>query len=171
MAEPTPPQWYLLDRMVDVAPPAQVSWWPQTAGWKALGLALMVVLALWLYHRIRLFRFNRYRREALHALLQLEQNGGLGTDSLFRVLKAVAVHVEPALAPRLDATLLAYLDHSARLDAAFDSAQGQRWLDALLNPAAPLSHTELQHLCHLTRHWIRRHRNPRQPAFSLRRTP
>jgi hypothetical protein len=64
---------YALGDFVEVTPPADVAWWPQTAGWAWVGglLALWLTRKLWL--RARHWYRNRYRREALAKLAALEQ--------------------------------------------------------------------------------------------------
>ena len=69
-SEPTPS----LSQLADIVQPAPVSWRPQTVGWEVLG-ALLAVLALWLAWRgARWWWRNRYRRQALAELKQLESN-------------------------------------------------------------------------------------------------
>jgi Domain of unknown function (DUF4381) len=59
--------------LADIVSPPPVSWMPQTWGWAALAL-LVVLLAIWgawRWHQHR--QANRYRRDALAELADLEQ--------------------------------------------------------------------------------------------------
>ncbi|MBR9865505.1 MAG: DUF4381 domain-containing protein [Oceanospirillales bacterium] len=163
MALQQPPEWHVLSNMIDVANPTSISWWPQTTGWKILGLLLLILVTLWLYHRVKIYRFNRYRREALYALKQLQRNASCTPDSLFHILKVTAAYVEPAVAARLDMSFFSYLDSSAKLRHKFDSELGQRWIESLLNPSLTLSEPDEHMLYALTYAWIISHRNPDQP--------
>lgn len=61
-----------LEKLVDIAVPAPVSWVPQTWGWAALGVMLLA-LAAWAiarWHKRR--EANRYRTEALAELDRIE---------------------------------------------------------------------------------------------------
>ena len=66
----------LLDRMHPLSLPDPVSWMPQTSGWWVLlaWLLGLAVLGAWriVAHRHR----NRYRREALAVLAEIESQGG-----------------------------------------------------------------------------------------------
>ena len=61
-----------LSQLADVALPPPVSWMPQTVGWEVLA-AVLALLAVWLAWRgARYWWRNRYRRDALAELRQLE---------------------------------------------------------------------------------------------------
>ncbi|MGO6687204.1 DUF4381 domain-containing protein [Rhizobium leguminosarum] len=52
----------------DIAMPAPVSWWPQTWGWALVAALLAFAVLLVIFRRIRRYRANGYRREALSLL-------------------------------------------------------------------------------------------------------
>ena len=66
---------YALGEFVEVVPPPDISWWPQTTGWWWLG----AVLAGFALHRgwklLRHWYRNRYRREAAGRLQRLAGSG------------------------------------------------------------------------------------------------
>ncbi|MEJ8859734.1 DUF4381 domain-containing protein [Variovorax robiniae] len=61
-----------LSQLADVVAPPPISWMPQTVGWKVLAV-LLVLIAIWLAWRgTRNWLRNRYRRDALAELRQIE---------------------------------------------------------------------------------------------------
>ena len=58
----------LLDLLHDIVRPDPVAWTPQTIGWTIVGAWLLVAILLIAWNRIRKWRRNRYRREALAML-------------------------------------------------------------------------------------------------------
>lgn len=58
----------LLDLMHDLVRPEPIAWTPQTIGWAVVGVWLIVVTALIIWHRVKVWQRNRYRREALTEL-------------------------------------------------------------------------------------------------------
>jgi hypothetical protein len=62
-----------IEQLKELALPAPASYMPQTWGWVALLLILLVGGALWAARRYWQWRQDRYRREALARLNQLER--------------------------------------------------------------------------------------------------
>ncbi|MDX0455083.1 hypothetical protein BMJ34_16515 [Sinorhizobium medicae] len=62
-----------LRQMADIALPPPVSMLPATWGWAALFGLVALVLAAVLWHRLRQYKRNRYRREALAELSRFEK--------------------------------------------------------------------------------------------------
>lgn len=67
---------YALGDFVEVIPPADISWLPQTAGWAWLGAALLLVALRLTWQWLRRWYRNRYRREAIARLRQLARSHG-----------------------------------------------------------------------------------------------
>lgn len=65
-----------LEQLADIAVPAPVSWMPQTWGWAALAVAVLVLALIGLLRWRHYRKINRYRREALASLALLEQQLG-----------------------------------------------------------------------------------------------
>ena len=84
---------YALGDFVEVVPPPDICWWPQTAGWWWLG-ALLAGFAL---HRgwklLRRWYRNRYRREAADRLQRLASAADSDTlvSEINRLLKLTAM--------------------------------------------------------------------------------
>ncbi|NEI05676.1 DUF4381 family protein [Rhizobium leguminosarum] len=57
-----------LRSLYDIAMPAPVSWWPQTWGWAVVAALLAFAALLVILRRIKRYRANAYRREALTLL-------------------------------------------------------------------------------------------------------
>jgi hypothetical protein len=68
-----------IEQLKELALPVPVSYLPQTWGWVALLLIALLVVAVWAARRYWQWRQDRYRREALARLNQLER--ALNDDS------------------------------------------------------------------------------------------
>jgi len=84
---------YALGDFVEVVSPEAVSWWPQTVGWKILGLALCALLLFGAGKCLLHWWHNRYRREALARLRGLANRVALGltTSDINQLLKLTAL--------------------------------------------------------------------------------
>lgn len=111
-----------VDQLKELVLPPAVSYWPQTWGWALLAALLLAGLVLWAALRLRRWQRDRYRRQALARLRQLEQ---AMADQTRRVqalrevpelLKRVALSMPeaPAVAPLHAADWQAFLvSHSS----------------------------------------------------------
>lgn len=72
----------LLDLMHDLVPPEPIAWTPQTIGWLVAGVWLLVVLGLLVWHRVQVWRRNRYRREALAELRAISSQPDLSPQAM-----------------------------------------------------------------------------------------
>lgn len=135
--QPDPISRLALDQLADIVTPVPVSWWPQTWGWGLLALILLALAAFAFLRWLRRYRANRYRREALADLAQLE---GRLTDAAKRadalqaipeLLKRVALAAWPrvAVASLTGKPWLAFL-HEHDVGRSFD-ASASRLLDDL----------------------------------------
>lgn len=70
---PNPIAEAALRSLRDIVEPAPVSWMPQTWGWLALALLLMLAAALFGLRVYRRYRANAYRRAAFAALIGIEE--------------------------------------------------------------------------------------------------
>ena len=86
-----------LDQLRDIHLPEPVSWWPLAPGWWILIIG-GGVLSAWLIHYLyRRYRANRYRRQALQQLKQLQLTGNPQQQlrELFELLKRTANSTYP----------------------------------------------------------------------------
>jgi hypothetical protein len=141
-----------LDRLHDVVTPPPVPWWPPTAGWAivlvALGLALLVLL-LKIFMR---WQANRYRREAL-ALLD---DPATKVEEWSALLKRAALAVWPReeVAHLTGKEWLAFLDRTAGMSA-FSMGAGKTIESIAFDPKSAGGASELKAVVH---EWICRHR-------------
>ena len=63
---------YLLRDLHDQALPEAISWLPQTIGWQFFAIVLTGLFVRYCYIAMRRYWQNRYRREAIQALQQLD---------------------------------------------------------------------------------------------------
>jgi len=97
-----------IDQLVELAVPPPVSYTPQTWGWwTLLGLAVAGVL-IWTARRYWIWRRDRYRREALVRLNQLQGSNELSAlRELPELLKRVAISIPAVHTYPVGASLLA----------------------------------------------------------------
>lgn len=88
---------YILHGINEVVLPAEVSWFPQTIGWKLTLIVLIAFLVVGVFRRLVQRHRDRYRVEALKRLSDLCQHADR-LDAARRVttlLKATALHAYP----------------------------------------------------------------------------
>ena len=96
-----------LEGLADVATPPPVSWVPETWGWTALGIVLLLALTIWAWRGHRRALANRYRVEALRLLSALEpraRDGGTRAEALIQIAElikrtAIAAYGRTEVAP------------------------------------------------------------------------
>ncbi|MGQ3212590.1 DUF4381 domain-containing protein [Shinella sp.] len=152
-----------LESLKDIAVPQPVSWMPQTWGWSLVAVLFAFAVVAILLHRVRLYRANAYRREALGLLDGMEaklQNAAERDQALCdlaEVLKrtALAGWGRADVAALSGAAWVAFLEeHGDRqnghvLAALLDDGEYRNGSGA----AAPTSDDTLSS----ARNWIRRH--------------
>ncbi len=152
-----------LDQLRELPLPAPVSYWPQTWGWLVVAL-LMALATGWLAVRSwRRWRQNRYRREALSELHQLEADMGVNPLAA-RALPALLKRT--ALAARGSGGQVAALSGEAWVawlasNGATLPGNGAQLLETLAYaPNASvnaLDPSDMRQLLAASRHWIERH--------------
>ena len=154
-----------IEQLKELALPAPVSYAPQTWGWWVL-LGLLVMTSLIVaVRRYRQWRRDRYRREALARLAQLQQRSGdlNALRELPELLKRVALSM-PATSPQGPAALgkadwQAFLQrHSTHPLPADFSAQLALLAYAPDATLRALPHEQRQQLFVTCRHWMEHHR-------------
>jgi hypothetical protein len=90
-----------LRSLKDIALPPPVSWFPQTWGWLVLALILLLAVLLIFLRWLKHYRADRYRREALGDVAELERDirnpvtRSQAIRSLAEILKRVALAAWP----------------------------------------------------------------------------
>jgi hypothetical protein len=146
-----------LDKLHDFYQPQSPSWRPQTIGWYAV-FAIAALALLWCtVHLIRRRRKNRYRREALNELAQVE------AAQLSGLLKRTALAVWPReqIASLSGAAWLKFLDSSVDEPLFRNSPENCLEEAALSGQQLPIEDESA--LRNAAGAWIRRHKAPRQP--------
>ena len=141
-----------LDKLHSFNEPPPPAWTPQTVGWYCL-FAIVTVAMLWMVVRaIRLWRANRYRREALRELATLD------VKDLSALLKRTALSAWPreTVASLSGTSWLNFLDNAIK-ERSFQDSPGNRIEELAFNPVN-LSTRDESTLRKLAGDWIRRHR-------------
>jgi hypothetical protein len=152
-----------LESLKDIAVPQPVSWMPQTWGWALVAVLLALVIVVFLIHRVRLYRANAYRREAVGLLDGVEERlaDPAGRDQALRDLAEVLKRTALAGWGRADVAALSGAAWVAFLEKHGDGHGGQA-LDALLDDREYQNSSSAMTLApddvmSSARRWIRRH--------------
>jgi len=157
----------------EVALPDSVSYFPQTSGWKIVGLAIFLWAVYKSYQATKQWWHNRYRRDALkkvEALLhQNTQAEVLGIDVLAElsvVLKATALQVYPRrqIAELSGAAWLQFLNQHAGYTA-FDQSAMNLLSTFVYQKPSQVDEKALEHLAGQITTWIKQH--PKQKLDSV----
>lgn len=164
--EHTPPSTYILRELRDVTIPDSVSWFPQTIGWKILGVALLLV-AFYLAYRLALRWWNnRYRKEALKELMVLDARDKNSTERTFKVLKVVLRYLDSgnaklfgqAYVNRLNAYLPVSADTSTKSNAFFTDEVSGLWMQSLIDPKVRLTFEQRLEVIQTAMMWLKLHK-------------
>ncbi|HAS6242292.1 DUF4381 domain-containing protein [Vibrio vulnificus] len=153
----TPPSTYILRELHDVAVPESVSWLPQTVGWKVLAIIGGVVL-LYIGYRYARFRWdNRYRVEALQAIVPLDPKDPAMTSELFSIVKQVLIYHDSRYARLFGDAFLAALNQLMPTQPLFDDELAIQWVQSTVNPNVPLTESERATLKERVALWVKSH--------------
>ena len=140
----------LLDLLEPVPEPLPVSLWPETTGWIWLGIFL-IIAALLLVHRWLLRRrANAYRRTALRALAEADDD----PVAIAAILRRTAL----AAFPRAKTASLYGADWLAFLDDAYGGTGFSEGPGRAIAKAPYAKADDQAHLLPLAIEWVRRHR-------------
>ena len=161
-----------LTALKDVVVPPEVPWTPQTPAWAVLGVVVLLAV-LWLAWRaLRRYRANRYRRDALAELQQLEPQWDAGDVPRTQALLTLAALLKrTALAawPREEVAALSGEAWGRFLSAHAGSAKasaptlGKLVVDTEYRGSAALANlsgSDARALAQACRQWITSHRVP-----------
>ncbi|WEM44305.1 DUF4381 domain-containing protein (plasmid) [Photobacterium sp. DA100] len=80
-----------LKGLIEVSPPQEISWWPQTSGWLAVLLIVTLLVFMFLLKAFKNYQRNAYRRKAILELENLKENPNTYV-LLPQLLKRVALY-------------------------------------------------------------------------------
>ncbi|MDB6143546.1 MAG: alpha-2 type collagen [Pseudomonas sp.] len=155
-----------VDQLKELALPSPVSYVPQTWGWAALLAIILLAVALWAARRYWQWRQDRYRREALARLDQLEHalsddNGQIpALRELPELLKRVALSMpnQPLVATLSGDDWQQFL--ASRSRDALPADFSQQLARLAYGPEAQLralSTAQRQQLLNQCKHWVEHH--------------
>ena len=105
----TPPNTYILKGIIDVQVPESIAWFPQTLGWQVLFSLLSTLILFVIYREIKIHRKNRYRRQALKGINEINSDRPYqATCELFHLMKRVAVYLDKTNASKSGDDLLQF---------------------------------------------------------------
>ncbi|HAT7737689.1 TPA: DUF4381 family protein [Vibrio vulnificus] len=153
----TPPSTYILRELHDVAVPESVSWLPQTVGWKVLAIIGGMAL-LYIGYRYARFRWdNRYRAEALKAIVPLDPKDPAMTSELFSIVKQVLIYHDNRYARLFGDAFLAALNQLMPTQPLFGDELAIQWVQSTVNPNVPLTESERATLKERAALWVKSH--------------
>lgn len=156
-----------LEQLQELALPAPpVSYWPQTWGWAVLAILLLLGLLAWGAWRWWCWRRDRYRREAMTRLAELqqaiadEQQRLPALRELPELLKRVALSMpgRPDVATLGGSDWQAFLQRTSPAPLPADFSQRLATLAYAPEPQLrALAQEDVQALLNHSRHWIEKH--------------
>jgi len=150
-----------LANLKEIALPEPVSYFPQTSAWYVLLAVAAIALILWIVHLYRKSLRNRYRREALKTLDEIERSARPVSERPVLV-KRVGLAIAPreSVAGLSGDAWLRFLDSTWK-GTSFTEGLGRLLPELSYRKPQSLSHMpdeKLRDLFALLRNWIRRHR-------------
>jgi len=156
---------YLIHGIDEIILPDAVSWWPSAPGWQVLGVVAVLSLIYLLYCRVKRWWRDRYRREALRQLAQVQQQAGERLQDVVARLPYLIKVTALQAYPREDVASLSGSDWLNFLDAhysgpSFSDGTGKKLLAVAYLPHEQwqLNDEESNTLIRMSRRWIEKHR-------------
>ncbi len=156
-----------LAQLRDIHLPDPVSSWPPAIGWWLLAIALLASLIALAYLLWRYVKKNHYRRMAIKALAQIQQeyndkkNASIYLNNINILLKKVSViyYQKERIAKLTGETWLAFLDETADTNH-FSSGPGKILATAPYQAPAEIEvgSKDADGLYQCASYWIRKHR-------------
>ncbi|MFM2586770.1 DUF4381 domain-containing protein [Vibrio sp. TBV020] len=155
--EHTPPSTYILRELNDVTVPHSVSWFPQTIGWKVLGIIFLLALLYLGYLYVHSCWVNRYRNEALRAIENLDIESEAMPHELFSIVKIVMTYLGASNAKLYGDDFLKEVEAYGDGEVMFTDPLGKLWMKSLIVPMTPLSTKQRQTLLVKAKSWVKCH--------------
>ncbi len=153
---PKPPDSYMLRNLREVQLPDVVSWYPQTIGWKILLAVVLCFIAYKTYRYVKNWWQNRYRKEAVEALMAVSVDDPNWPYRLLNIIKIVMVYLNTQNASLYGNALLVKMDDydTNNLDFSGDSSTAQ-WL--LCVESCKYSQPEFEYIRSRLVQWVNVH--------------
>jgi len=148
----------LLDLLHDIARADPVAWTPQTIGWAIVGAWLIVTILLIGWNRVQTWRRNRYRRDALAMLKDIDAQASESSSAVAGQVALLIKRTALIAYPRSEVAHLygsewaAFLRRSACNDPVVDNAAAD------LASAAYRENVDGRNLIEPACRWIKVHR-------------
>src|SRR5262245_63229264 len=84
-----------LDRLNDIVVPPPVPWWPPAPAWYAVGIIVLILLAVLAWQMIAWRMRTRYRRAALAELATIDTRSSHALGAVAELVKRVALAAFP----------------------------------------------------------------------------
>lgn len=150
-----------LANLKEIPLPEPVAYLPQTAAWYVLLALAAIALILWILHLYRNSLRNRYRREALKTLDEIERSAR-PISELPVLVKRVGLAIAPreSVAGLSGDAWLRFLDSTWKVTSFTEGPGGLLPELSYRNPQSlpRIPEEKLRDLFALLRQWIRRHR-------------
>ncbi|MCF6262978.1 MAG: DUF4381 domain-containing protein [Xanthomonadales bacterium] len=162
-----------LQNLNDIVIPTEISWWPLATGWYFL-LALLLALSVWLVFRgYTHWIKNRYRREALLQLQQLEKGSAnaANRDASLRQIPSLLKRTAISVYPREQVASLTgeqWFDFlNASLQNPTFNSENSATLEKIAYSVGSLNTVDAhsaQALINASRYWLQNHRPEQLPG-------
>ncbi|TVO34104.1 DUF4381 domain-containing protein [Vibrio algivorus] len=160
MTQPAPPGSYILRDLNEVGLPDHVSWFPQTLGWKIVGVVALIILAYCLYKYTRRWWQNRYRLEAIKVTESLSLDDPKFEYKLFVIIKRVLGHLnEKHQALYGDDFIKVVNEFPVKQPLTLEPILGQSWVSSLTSQKACLVNSDKEKLKLFCLNWLEFHQN------------
>lgn len=150
----------LLQTLIESPNPEPIAMWPQTLGWKVIGLTALCLLGYASVKAYQTWRKNEYKRLALKQLKELEaseEDCDTKGQTLNRILKNVAAesYGHESVAALHGTSWGGYL--IACCEAEIDRCLINRWQSSLYEPNPKLGTLDIDLLISWARVWVTNH--------------
>jgi hypothetical protein len=152
---------YAIRGIVEILPPAQVSWLPTTIGWRLVALIAGLLLIRWSWRRWQHWRRNRYRAAAiaeLNIILATSASQQEKLSALSRLLKATALQTYPRteIAPLSGPEWISWLDARGG-GSVFPRESSHLLAETVYQRQAQIDEGALTDLAAAAQRWIKQH--------------
>ena len=156
---------YLIHGIDEIILPDTISWWPSAPGWQVAGIIATLYLVVKASRLATRWWHNRYRREVLRQLLNVQREAGSRLQDVVAVLPYYMRVTALQAYPRQDVASLSGNDWLVFLDThysgpSFSGGIGEKLIAVAYLPPErwQLGEKESHALIEMSRQWIARHK-------------